>query len=118
MVADANDRVWVDCVEKPGAEIGAGASLIAARRLCPRLCGSWGGWHRDQLGHLAEVLSGGGEEELVSCAVWTSQAQAIHPEDALEVREQHFDLLALTARDQIGVGRGDIAGKITGALVD
>jgi hypothetical protein len=42
-------------------------------------------------------LGGGGEEELVSCAVWTSQAQAVHPEDALEVREQHLDLLSLAA---------------------
>lgn len=107
-----------DCVEKPGAGIGAGASLIAARRLRPRVCGGWGGWHGDQLGQLAEVLGGGGEEELVSCAVGTSQAQAIHPEDALEAREQHFDLLPLAARDQIGVGRGDIAGDIAGALVD
>lgn len=88
------------------------------RSLRPRLCGGWGGWHRDQLGHFAEVLGGGGEEELVSCAVWTSQAQAIHSENALEVREQHFDLLSLAARDQIGVGRGDIAGELPGALVN
>ena len=71
-----------DCIEKPGAEIGSGASLSGALRLRPRLCGGWGGWHGDQLGHLAEVLGGGGEEELVSCTVWTSQAQAIHSEDA------------------------------------
>lgn len=109
----AYDRSWVDCVEKPGAGIGADASLSAARRLGPRLCGGWVGCHGDQLGHLAEVLGGGGEEELISCAVWTSQAQAIHSEDALEVREQHFDLLSLAARDQIGVGRGDIAGQIS-----
>ena len=75
---NANVRKWVDCVEKPGAEIGAGASLSGALKLRPRLCGGWGGWHGDQLGHFAEVLGGGGEEELVSCAIWTSQAQAIH----------------------------------------
>ena len=56
---------------------------MAAPRLGPRLCGGWGGWHRDQLGHLAEVLGSGGEEELVFCSVWTSQTQAIHPENAL-----------------------------------
>ena len=86
-----------DCVEKPAPETGAGAILIVVRRLVPRLCGGCGGWHGDQLGHLAEVLGGGGEEELVSCAVWTSQAQAIHSEDALEVREQHLNLLSLAA---------------------
>jgi len=67
----------VDCVEKPGAEIEAGASLNTVLRGRPWLCGRWGGGHWDQLGHLAEVLGGGGEEELVSCAVWTSQAQAV-----------------------------------------
>lgn len=49
---------WVNCVEKPCAEIGAGASLSAARRLRPPLCGGCGGWHRDQLGHLAGILYG------------------------------------------------------------
>lgn len=51
--------------------------------------------HRDQLGHLAEVLGGGSEEELVFGTVWTSQAQAIELQDAFEVREQHLDLLSL-----------------------
>lgn len=49
------------------------------------LCGRWGGGPQDELSHLAEVLSGGCEEELFSCAVWT--AQAVQPQDALEVRE-------------------------------
>jgi hypothetical protein len=66
-----------DSVEKPAAEIEASASLGTAWRARSRLCGRWGGGYRDQLSHLAEVLSGGGEEELVSCAVWTSQAQAV-----------------------------------------
>lgn len=86
--------------------------------LAPAYAGGWGGRHLDQLCHFAEVLDGGGEEELVSCAVWTSQAQAIHPEDALEVRKQYLDLLSLAARDQIGVRRGDIASQIPGALMD
>ncbi|WP_414894356.1 hypothetical protein, partial [Sphingomonas sp. Root1294] len=29
------------------------------------------------LGHLPQVLSGGGRVELISCAIWASQAQAI-----------------------------------------
>lgn len=49
------------------------------------LCGRWGGGPQDELSHLAEVLSGGCEEELFSCAVWT--AQAVQPQDALEARE-------------------------------
>ncbi len=49
----------------------------------------------DQLGHFAEVLGGGSEEEFVFGAVWTSQAQAIELQYAFEVREQHLDLLSL-----------------------
>ena len=48
--------------------------------------------HREQFRHLAEVLGGGGEEELVFCSVWASQAQAIQLQDAFEVRKQHLDL--------------------------
>lgn len=50
--------------------------------------------------------------------LWTSRAQTIYSEDALELSEQHFDLLALTARNQIGVGCDNLVSKITGALVD
>lgn len=54
-----------------------------------------------------------------SCAPFgRRRRKAIHLEDALEVREQHLDHLSLATRDQIGVGRGDVAGEITGALVD
>ena len=59
----------------------------------PVLCEPWG-WHWDQLGHLAEVLGGGCEGELVARAVWTSQTQTLELENAFEVREQHVDLLA------------------------
>ena len=58
---------------------------------------TWDG-HRDQLGQLAKVLSGGCEGELVARAVWTLWSQAIELENALEVREQHLDLLPEPAR--------------------
>ena len=48
---------------------------------------------RQHLGQLAEVLSGSGEEELIFGAVGASEAEAIQLEDALEVREQHLNLL-------------------------
>jgi hypothetical protein len=50
---------------------------------------------RDQHGHLAEVLGGGSEVELVSGTAWPAQSQAVELKDALEVGEQHLDLLAL-----------------------
>ena len=37
----------------------------------------------DHPGHFAEVLGGGGEEELVFCAIWSPEAQAIDLQDAL-----------------------------------
>ena len=53
--------------------------------------------HRTELGKLAEVLSGGGEDELITCAVRSPKSQSIEPEDAFEVSEQHLDLLAKPA---------------------
>ena len=52
---------------------------------------------RDQLGELAEVLGGGGEEELVLGTIRAPQAQAVQLQDTLEVGEQHLDLLPLAA---------------------
>src|SRR4051812_11422052 len=52
---------------------------------------------RDQLGELAEVLGGGGEEELVPGTIRAPQAQAVQLQDTLEVGEQHLDLLPLAA---------------------
>jgi hypothetical protein len=47
------------------------------------------------LASFPEVLRGSGHEELVSCSVGTSEAQAVDFEDALQVREQHLDPLPL-----------------------
>ena len=74
--------------------------------------------HRDQLGHLAQVLGGGGEVELVFCSVGASEAKAVEPKDAFEVREQHLDLLALAPRGQIGIAERQIAGEVARAFVD
>ena len=50
--------------------------------------------HRNELGKLSEVLSGGCEDELVTRTVRSSKSQAIEPENAFQMREQHLDLLA------------------------
>lgn len=78
--------------------------------ICDRVGRGWGRWRRmrsrlmpsglcesghwSELGELSEVLGGGGEQELVAGAAWSAQPQATEPEDALEVGEQHLDLLA------------------------
>ena len=47
----------------------------------------------DQLCQFSEVLGGGSQEELVSSAKWTSQPEPVKAQDALEMCEQHLDLL-------------------------
>jgi hypothetical protein len=58
------------------------------------------GRRSNDLGERAEVLSGGSEVELVAGAVRAMQLEAVEPQDALKVGEQHLDLLALAARSE------------------
>ena len=63
------------------------------RRESPLLLRRAAGWQWDQLCQFSEVLGGGSQEELVSSAKWTSQPEPIEAQDALEMCEQHLDLL-------------------------
>src|ERR1700689_1684186 len=106
-----------DCVEEVGgptvwdvARNQARVSLFALRPALGRAAG--------QLCHLSEVLDGGSEEELVLSTKRASQPKAIEAQDALQVREQHFDLLPFTARPDIGVGLRDVARDVSGLFVD
>ena len=69
---------------------------------------------RSELGELSEVLGGCSEQELVAGAAWTAQSEPTEPEDALEVGEQHLDLLATMSRAFISrcpcQGPGNVAG--------
>jgi hypothetical protein len=49
-------------------------------------------------GEPAQVLSDGCRRELELGAAWAAQAQAAEPQNALEVGEQHLDLLAIATR--------------------
>lgn len=84
LTAESEGPLLGDCVEKVG--VGSGQARVL-KQLGAR--GALGGCHlrrhRDQLGHLAEVLGSSGEEELVFGAVWASQAQSIQLQDAFEV---------------------------------
>ncbi len=51
---------------------------------------------RGELSEFSEVLSRGGEKELVARPRMALVAKAIEPQDAFEMREEHFDFLALT----------------------
>ena len=89
-------RLGADCVE----EVGSSTLLAESRHWVGRARLPSSGRRlrdRDQLGELAEVLGGGGEEELVLGTIRAPQAQAVQLQDALEVGEQHLDLLPLAA---------------------
>jgi hypothetical protein len=51
-----------------------------------------------QFRKLPKVLGGRCEEELISGAIGSAEAQQVEPEYALEVSEEHLDLLASLTR--------------------
>ena len=77
----------------------------------------WGG-QRDQLCQLSEVLGGGSQQELVLSTKRTSQPEPVEAQDALEMCEQHLDLLPFTPRRHVGLSLGDIARNVSGVFVD
>jgi hypothetical protein len=54
-------------------------------------------WKGDELRQLPQILGGSCQEELVFGSAWSAQAQLTEPEDALQVSEEHLDLLSLPA---------------------
>ena len=56
-----------------------------------------GGWRsRDQRCESPQVLSDGGQNKFILGTSWAAQSKPSEPEDALQMREPHLDLLALT----------------------
>jgi hypothetical protein len=49
---------------------------------------------------------------------WPAQSEPIELQDALQVREQHFDPFALVARDLVGLGFSDVAAEIARPFMD
>jgi hypothetical protein len=108
--------VLADCVE----EVGALAIRDGSKRQARGLARAQAGFRAGRRISFASfpVLGGGSQEEFVPSATWTSQPEPVQAQDALEVREQHFDLLPFTARPDIGVGLRDIARNVSGFFVD
>jgi hypothetical protein len=65
-----------------------------------------------------QVLSDGGENELILGASRTTQSKPAELQDALQVREPHLDLLALTAWLLEGFGGRKRTGNVSGAFMD
>jgi hypothetical protein len=57
-----------------------------------------------KLRQLPQFLGCGGQQELVFGSAWSAEAQSTEPEDALQMSEEHFDLLPLPASDCVGLG--------------
>ncbi len=72
----------------------------------------------EEFSEAPQVLRGGGEQDLISRAVQTTQPKPIEPEDALHMRKAHFDFLALPTRLVEGLGVGQRADLITDLLVE
>jgi hypothetical protein len=62
----------------------------------------------EELCEFPEVLGGGRQVELVAGTIRPSQSQTVELQDALQVRKEHFDLLALTPRGLAFFGRQDV----------
>ena len=80
---------------------------------CPQL----GSIHRP-VTESPQVLHDRRQRELELCAVRAAKTQSVKPQNALEVRKQHLDLLAITARLRVGRGFGKRACDIASGLMD
>jgi hypothetical protein len=63
-------------------------------------------------------LRDGCEQELILRAARPSEAQAIQLKNALEVGEEHLDLLAILARLLVAIGLGNIASDLSCRFVN
>ena len=90
----ATDDVWpfvTRCQDGRRAGRSTAALTLAIHRACSAGLA-------DQLCELPQILGGGRQEELVLSTQWASQPETVEPQDALEVREEHFNLLPFTPR--------------------
>ena len=90
----------------------------ATRRRSRNTRGDHGRRSRHQLRETAQVLCGGRQRELELGATRSAQPQAAEMQDALQVREQHLDAFALTARPLEGLGLGERTRNVTSLLID
>ena len=78
-----------------------------------------GRWRsRDQRREPSQVLSDGGQNELILGASGTTQSQSTEPQDALQVCKPHLDLLALASRLLKARGASERPGNVSGMFMD
>jgi hypothetical protein len=62
-------------------------------------------------------LGDGGENKFILGAARTTQSKSAELQDALEMREPHLDLLALTSRRLEALGASERPGDVAGVLM-
>jgi hypothetical protein len=89
--------LYVDCVEEPPrlTRANSGCDGNRSEGFEPSaLCGENWRRERDKLGQFPQILGCGGQYELVFGSVRATEAQSTKPEDALQMSEEHLDLLS------------------------
>jgi hypothetical protein len=77
------------------------------------------GWRPGhQRGEPSQVLSNGGQNELILGASWATKSKPTEPQDALQMCEPHLDLLPLTPRLFKVLGANERSGDVAGMLMD
>ena len=97
---ELNVRYVLISLKKPLFGRPRRASAAAVRETKLGLCASRGEDGRrkgNELRQFPEILGGGGQEELVLGSVRAAETQSTKPEDALQMSEEHLDLLPLSA---------------------
>src|SRR5271168_2570596 len=97
---EGEEMVSVNFVEKLSRSeprLAPSKSVSEAKLGLCASCGEDGRRKGDELRQFPQVLGGGGQQELVLGSLWAAQAQSAESEDALQMSEQHLDLLSLAA---------------------
>ena len=77
-----------------------------------------GWWSRDQRREAPQILSDGSQNKLILGASRPTQSKSTEPQDALQMRKPHLDLLALAPRLLKVLGANERSGDIAGMLMD
>ena len=80
---------------------------------------SLSGWRsRNQRCEPPQVLSNGGQNELILGASWATKSKPTEPQDALQMCEPHLDLLPLAPRLLKVLGANERSRYVAGVLMD
>jgi hypothetical protein len=74
-------------------------------------------WHQP-LCHSSQILRSCRQQELILGTAQSTQSQPVELKDALEMGEQHFNLLALSPGSLEGIGFSDLSSHVSCALMD